>query len=170
MGRIGKILIVLCCALLFAGLAEAKTYVNDGFGFSMWLPDETEIVYDGIADGEKSWSMRAEYKGLNIWFLGGHTANRHGRDFSTPDDVNEYIDLERRSGEFYGNSVTGYCKNPVKNHYYAIVIQDNRDKEYMCGSLATTMHRNMMVLSVSGNRKYMEIIQKILDSFKCDKD
>ena len=168
MGRIGKILIVLCCTLLIAGLAEAKSYVNREHGFSIWLPDETEIFFDGFA--ENVWSMKAEYKGLNILVMAEHSANHYGRDFNNRDDANEIIELKRKTGEYFGSYVTGYLKNPTANHHYAITITDNRGKDHIYGELATTIHRNMILISAFGSKRYLPVVREILDSFRCDKE
>lgn len=169
MGRIRKILIMVCCALVFAGLAEAKTYVNDGFGFSVWLPDETEIVYDGIADGEKSWSMRAEYKGLNISFIAGHVANpESGANFNDLGMVNQILNREKQFGQVFDMSVMGYYNNPVPQHYYTIVFRNKNNGDFASGNLFATIHGNTYIVTCSGTKKYMPIMKRIFDGFHCD--
>ena len=56
MRQIRKILIMVCCTLFFAGLAEARTIVNQQRGYSFNIPDyfverDNLGAYDFRADG-----------------------------------------------------------------------------------------------------------------------
>jgi len=164
-----KKLIVL--ALVFVNIlvfcVEAKTYVSNGFSYSIWLPDEMEYAYVAQPNSDDIITFRAELRGLNVSVMTNRIPMEK-REFHDENNVLEIMELKRK---LCAANVNDYELNytcPIEKHYYIFEIKKMQDRVF--AEMSTVVHGTAIVVMVNGPVKYKETAKKIVTSFMCLKE
>ena len=165
-----EILVLLVLVMTFSIRVEAKTYTNNEYQFSLWVPEEM-LIFNGdsftLQTGKEVTVVKGKMAGLNLEMMLCHTANVDGEEFSSLNFVKKFLDNSKQLNTMMGFDGVYYYNNPCSQHYYPVVVRTSTQQDFASAETNITVHQSSITILVNGSQKYIESMKKVLDSFKC---